>query len=232
LRRIETSPNRRRGWVWISLGLLAVGLCLSWLALPVGEWTGMLQRRMLDLGICGVLIFAAVFVAATLVLAPDWPLAIAAGMVYGFGAVPLVLVAAIAAASLAFLAARYLGRHRVRALLATNRKFAAVDNAVTEQGWKIVALLRLSPLVPFNVQNYLFGITEIPFLHYFAASCAGTIPGTVLFVSIGAFGNVSGGPLEWAFLGVGLAATAIVPLLVTRKATQKLAEAGVNDRAP
>ena len=192
----------------------------------------MFQRWILGLGVWGVVIFAAVFVAATLVLAPDWPLAVAAGMVYGLWAVPIVLAAAIVAASLAFLAARYLVRHRVCAALAANRKFAAVDNAVTEEGWKIVVLLRLSPLVPFNLQNYLFGITDIPFAHYFAATCAGIIPGTVLFVYLGALGNTSGGPLEWLFFLVGLLATAIVALLVTRKAKEKLAEAGVDNPTP
>jgi uncharacterized membrane protein YdjX (TVP38/TMEM64 family) len=171
-----------------------------------------------------------VFIAATLVLAPDWPLAVAAGMVYWLWAVPLVLAAAIVAASVDFLAARYVLRHRVRAVLAASRKFAAVDNAVTEEGWKIVVLLRFRPLVPFNVQNYLFGITDIPFPHYFAATCAGIIPGTVLFIDLGALGNASGGPFEWAFFGVGIAATVTVVVLVTQKAKAKLAETGIDNR--
>jgi len=230
LRPTDPGRDRRRAWIWIGLGVLAVALCIGWLALPVGEWVGSFQRWILGLGVWGVAIFAGVFIAATLVLAPDWPLAVAAGMVYGLWAVPLVLAAAIVAASLAFLAARYLARHRVRAMLATSRRFAAVDNAVTEEGWKIVVLLRLSPLVPFNVQNYLFGITDIPFPHYFAATCAGIVPGTALFVYLGALGNNSGGPLEWVFFGIGLAATVTVVVLVTRKAKEKLAEAGVDDR--
>ena len=212
--------------------MLAVALCIGWLALPVGEWAGTSQRWMLGLGIWGVAIFAGVFIVATLVLAPDWPLAVAAGMVYGLWAVPVVLAAAIVAASLAFLVARYVARHRIRAMLATSRKFAAVDNAVTEEGWKIVVLLRLSPLVPFNVQNYLFGITDIPLPHYLAATFVGIIPGTVVFVYLGALGNTSGGPLEWAFFGVGLVATVTVVLLVTRKAKEKLAGAGIADRTP
>ena len=228
-RPTDLSRDRRRAWIWIGLGVLAVALCIGWLALPVGEWVGSFQRWILGLGVWGVAIFAGVFIAATLVLAPDWPLAIAAGMVYGLWAIPLVLAAAIVAATLAFLAARYLVRHRVRAMLATSRRFSAVDNAVTEEGWKIVVLLRLSPLVPFNVQNYLFGITDIPFPHYFAATCVGITPGTVLFVFLGALGNASGGPLEWIFFGVGLVATVTVAVLVTRKAKEKLAAAGVED---
>jgi uncharacterized membrane protein YdjX (TVP38/TMEM64 family) len=228
----DLSRDRRRAWIWLGLGGLAVALSIGSLALPIGEWAGSFQRWLLGLGIWGVAIFAAVFIAATLVLAPDWPLAVAAGMVYGLWAVPVVLAAAVVAASFAFLVARYVARPRVRAMLATNRKFAAVDNAVTEEGWKIVILLRLSPLVPFNLQNYLFGITDIPFPHYFAATCAGIIPGTTLFVYLGALGNTSGGPLEWVLFGVGLLATVTVAVLVARKAKGKLAEAGIADRTP
>jgi uncharacterized membrane protein YdjX (TVP38/TMEM64 family) len=237
LRRFVSNRDRPRAWIRIAFGVVAAALCLGWLVLPVGEWITAFQRSVLGLGAAGVAIFAGVFIAATLLLAPDWPLAIAAGMVYGLWAVLLILAAAIVAASLAFLVARYLLRQRVRAILTANRRFAAVDNAVTEEGWKIVVLLRLSPLVPFNVQNYLFGITDIPFRHYFAATSAGIVPGTVLFVYLGALGNASGGPLELGFFGLGLAATAVVVILVTRKVKAKLAESGLaelglNNRGP
>jgi uncharacterized membrane protein YdjX (TVP38/TMEM64 family) len=232
LRRFLSNRDRPRAWIWIAFGVAAAALCLGWLVLPVGEWVTASQRSVLGLGAAGVAIFAGVFIVATLLLAPDWPLAIAAGMVYGLWAVPLILAAATVAASLAFLVARYLARQRVRAIIAANRKFGAVDDAVTEEGWKIVVLLRLSPLVPFNVQNYLFGITDIPFRHYFAATCAGIVPGTVLFVYLGALGNASGRPLEWGFLGLGLVASAVVVILVTRRVKAKLAESGLDDRGP
>ena len=230
LQRVENKPDRARFWIGLGLGVLAVILCLGWLMFPVGEWVVAFQGSLLGLGATGVAIFVGLFIAATLVLAPDWPLAIAAGMVYGFWAVPLIFAAAIVAASLAFLVARYLLRRRIRAVLTTSRKFAAVDNAVTEEGWRIVVLLRLSPLVPFNVQNYLFGITDIPFRHYFAATCAGIVPGTMLFVYIGALGNASAGPVEWMFSGVGLLATVLAVILVMRKARAKLAERGLDNR--
>jgi uncharacterized membrane protein YdjX (TVP38/TMEM64 family) len=98
--------------------LFAAALCIGWLVLPLGEWAAALERWMLGLGIGGVAIFAAIFIAATLVLAPDWPLAIAAGMVYGIWALPVVVAAAAIAASLAFLISRYLLRRRVWKLLA------------------------------------------------------------------------------------------------------------------
>jgi uncharacterized membrane protein YdjX (TVP38/TMEM64 family) len=225
---LVAGPIRRQLWAWVALGVAVALLGVGWLWLPVGEWVEQFQRWILGLGFRGVVIFAGAFIVATLVLAPDWPLAVAAGMVYGLWAIPLVLTVAIVAASLAFLAARHLARRRVRAMLSTRPKFAAIDRAVAAEGWKIVLLLRLSPLVPFNVQNYLYGITAIPFLHYVAASFFGIVPGTALFVYLGALGTTSGGPLQWIFSGLGLLATAAVVVIVTRKARAQLAEIGVS----
>ena len=110
-------------------------------------------------------------------------------------------------------------------------------DAVAEEGWKIVAMLRLNPLVPFNLQNHLFGVTAIPFRHFVAATSAGIIPGTVLtFTGRARQGcgerrrrrrNVSRG-----FFGTGLLATVVVVVLVTRKAMAKLKAAGLDDRNP
>src|SRR5262249_10658704 len=93
-------PAQGRRWIWVGIGGLAAALFLAWLMLPLGTWVADFERWMLGLGIWGVAIFAAVFIAATLVLAPDWPLAIAAGMVYGIWAFPVIVAAATIAASL------------------------------------------------------------------------------------------------------------------------------------
>lgn len=222
-------------WVWIGLGVLLVGLCVGWLLLPLGDWLEALHHWILGLGLWGAVIFAVIFIAATLVLAPDWPLAIVAGWIYGVWAVAVVLAAAMIAASLAFLAARHLLRDKVRDVLAKERRFAAVDKAVAEEGWKIVALLRLSPLVPFNLQNYLFGITAISFPGYVAATFAGIIPGTALYVYLGALGGAAGSsgmPFKLALFGIGLLATAAVVVLIARKARRRLAEVGLDDEKP
>jgi uncharacterized membrane protein YdjX (TVP38/TMEM64 family) len=229
---LATATFEHRLWVGIGLAVVLAGLCIGWLLLPLGEWADALQRWIVGLGWPGAAMFALVFVAATLALAPDWPLAILAGWMFGVWALPLVLVAAILAASLAFLAARYLVRDRVRRALFKRPRFAAVDQAVAEEGGKIVILLRLSPLVPFNLQNYLFGATAIPFPHYLAATGAGIIPGTALYVYLGALGRAaesSGMPLKLALFSVGLLATAAVAALIARKARKLVAEVGLDD---
>jgi uncharacterized membrane protein YdjX (TVP38/TMEM64 family) len=231
---IETSSSRRPPWTWIALGLLLVAVSVGWFFVPRSQWLDAFQRWITGLGIWGVALFTLIYVLATISLAPEWPLTIAAGLVYGARGFPVVLIAATIAASLAFLIARHLARDRVQPILERSRIFAAIDDAVAEEGWKIVALLRLSPAVPFNLQNYLFGVTAVPFLHFVAATFAGIIPGTVLYVYLGVIGKAagskgsSGGPLKWAWFSAGLLATVVVVVLVTRKAITKLKEAGVD----
>lgn len=219
-------------WKWIGLGIVILVIFVSWFLLPVNEWLQSFNEWVKGLGTLGIVIFAAVYILATVILAPGSPFTIAGGLAFGGWGFPLVLVSATIGASLAFLVARYLVRDRVDKALQDRPTFKAVEKAVTSEGWKIAMLLRLSPVVPFNLQNYFFGVTGIPFWHYVAATFMGIIPGTALYVYVGAIGQAagsggSGGTLKWIFFGGGLVATIIVAILVTKKAKAKLKEFGV-----
>src|SRR5207248_10295897 len=108
---------------------------------------------------------------------------------------------------------------------------AALDRAGAEEGWKIVGLLRLSPLVPFKLKSYAFGATGIPFMHFVAATFFGIITGTALYIYLGVLGAAAGeaGPLKWVFFALGLVATIAVTALIARKAKQKLRKAGLGN---
>jgi uncharacterized membrane protein YdjX (TVP38/TMEM64 family) len=233
--RVERKPA---WWTLIFLAVVLIAAGASWLLLPLREWLGLFERWITGLGAWGVALFALIYILATISLAPEWPLTIAAGLLYGAWGFPITLVTATSAASLAFLIARHFGRDKVRSLLERRRIFSAIDDAVAEEGWKVVALLRLSPAVPFNLQNYLFGVTAVSFHHFVGATFAGIIPGTVLYVYLGilgraaASGAASGGPLKWLFFGIGLLATLVFVILVTRKALAKLKRIGIDDRNP
>ena len=82
----------------------------------------------------------------------------------------------------AFLIARYLARDWVYSKARTHRRFSAVDRAIVRESWKIVGLLRLSPVIPFSVSNYLYGLTSVPFWSYLLATWIGTMPGTLMYV--------------------------------------------------
>ena len=124
------------------------------------------------------------------------------------------------------------------AKLGADPRFAAIDREISRSGALIVALLRLSPAVPFGLQNYLYGLTGIGFRTYLLTSWIAMLPGTVMYVYLGYLGraglDAAGGsgrtrtPLEWALLAVGLAATVAVTLLVTRLARRALQQASLN----
>jgi uncharacterized membrane protein YdjX (TVP38/TMEM64 family) len=222
----EKPSSRAR---WIVLALVIAALVVATRLLPVAEWLRAFQSWVAHQGVWGGVVYGAVYVLAVLLFVPGSVLTIGAGLVFGlrWGTV-IVSIASTIAAALAFLIARYVARGRVEALAKRNEKFRAIDQAVREQGWKVVALLRLSPLVPFSVSNYLYGLTPVSFGPYVLASWIAMLPATVLYVWLGAAGGAAAGaergrsPLEWALLAAGLAATAVVTVLISRAARRQL----------
>lgn len=191
------------------------------------------------LGVLGPVVFILGYAAATVAFIPGSVLTLAAGAIFGVAKGTIfTLIGATLGASLAFLVARYLARGAIERRIGGNPRFSAIDRAVGREGFKIVALLRLSPIFPFNLLNYSLGLTKVRFLHYFAASAA-MLPGTLLYVYYGAAagslasavgGKTEKGPGDWAVLGLGLLATVVVTTYVTRLAGKALRqEIGTED---
>jgi len=216
-----------RWWRWAVGGFLVLALCLGWFLLPLREWIEALQSWLLGLGLTGVLIFALILIVVTFLPVPDWPLPIAAGYVYGFWAFPVTYTSIAFASVLAFLGARYLLRDKFQSLLNRRPKYRKLDRAVADDGWQVVVLMRLSPIVPFNLQNYALGVTAIPFLQYLTATLVGIAPGIAIYVYFGIFGKGLGnGPsvFDWMLFGLGVLATIALAILVIRKTKTKFAE--------
>lgn len=222
-------------WIKPLLILLAlVVLVLGIRQLPLNDWLTAFNRQVAEWGWWGVVVFTVVYALAAVAFIPGSVLTLGAGFAFGIGiGMVAVSIASTTAAALSFLITRYVARDKVRKTLAEKENFAAIDRAVSERGWKIVGLLRLSPIFPFTGLNYLLGLTGIKFGHYVAASWAGMLPGTLLYVYIGSFGRTSleaaaeDGPADvWrtVMLGVGLAATFAVTWYVTRVATKAVKE--------
>lgn len=185
------------------------------------------------LGPAGAAVFVVVYVVACVFFIPGSILTLGAGVVFGVvkGSV-LVSVASTLGATAAFLVGRYLARGWVARKIEGNAKFKAVDEAVAREGWKIVGLTRLSPVFPFNLLNYAYGLTRVSLRDYFFASWIGMLPGTVMYVYLGSLagdlarlgaGEHTRSAGEWALYGVGLAATVAVTVYVTRIARAALA---------
>lgn len=184
------------------------------------------------LGVSGWLFFILLYAFACVAFLPVAALTLGAGAVYGVGVgFGLVWAGATLGACASFLIGRHWMRTWVEKRIAHRPLFAAIDAAVSVEGWRIVFLTRLTPLFPFALQNYAYGLTRVRFREYTIASFLGMAPGTLLFVYIGAAAAeaVKAGangrtrtPAEWAFYGVGLLATVAAVTMVGRMAKQAL----------
>jgi len=188
-----------------------------------------------SLGVWGPVVFIAGYVVAAVAFVPGSVLTLAAGAIFGLGkGVVIVFIAAVLGSTAAFLVSRYVARGAIERRLAGNAHFAAIDQAVGTQGRKIVFLLRLSPVFPFNLLNYGLGLTKVHFSDFLAAS-VGMLPGTLLYVYYGKLaGDVAtlagGAAVEkgsgyYAVLILGLVATVVVATIVTRIARRALRDA-------
>jgi uncharacterized membrane protein YdjX (TVP38/TMEM64 family) len=185
------------------------------------------------LGPWGPALFVVLYVLATVLLLPAVALTLGAGALFGVvAAFVLVTVGATLGAVAAFLVGRYLARGWVSRRIAGSAPLGALDEAVAREGWKIVALTRLSPAFPFVLLNYAFGLTRVPLRHYAPATLVGMMPGIALYAYLGSLaGDVAvaaaGGrvrtPWEWALYAIGFLATAAVTVYVTRLARTTLA---------
>ena len=185
-----------------------------------------------SLGAIGGIVFIGIYIIATLAFLPAALLTLGAGVIFGviWGSL-YVFIGATLGAIAAFLGGRYLAQGWVKEKISSYKKFAIIDKAVSKEGLKIVLLVRLSPLFPFNLLNYAFGITSVSFQDYLIGS-VGMIPGTIMYVYFGSLvgdialigsknqpGNII---LHWVIQIMGLIATIAVTVYVTKIAKKAL----------
>lgn len=200
--------------------------------LPVESWLRGLEGRLEGLGPLGPAVYAVLYALGVVLFLPGSLLTMGAGLLFGVGVgFAAASTGSVAGAALAFLLARYGLRPQVEAWARRSPRFAAIDEAVGANGWKMVALTRLSPLFPFNTLNFAYGATRVGFVSYVVASWVAMIPGTLLYTWLGSLGRVGAEALDGSAAGgyrvalnlVGLAATAMVTVFATRTARAALA---------
>jgi uncharacterized membrane protein YdjX (TVP38/TMEM64 family) len=199
---------------------------------PAAPWTADLFGWLREAGLLGVLVYAAVFTVAAICLVPGSIMTVGAGVAYGlvWGTIVASSASAVAATA-AFLVARTVARRRVARWATSNPRVAALDAAIGDDGLKLVILIRLSPLIPFNVLNYALGLTRVRLRDYALGSFLGMLPVTVLYVYVGSLagqlaslarGTAQGGPLRHVVSALGLVATIAATVYVTRLARRAL----------
>lgn len=217
-----------------SILAILIGLLLIAMTLPVGAGVSWLESVVRDLGVIGPLVFGAAYVIGALLFIPGLALTVAAGALFGlFWGLVTVSIASTTTGALAFLIARHLARDAVNEQARKYRKFEAVDRAIGQGGGRIVLMLRLVPVFPFSIGNYLLGLTRVRFWPYVLASWIGMLPGTFVYVYFGHVGRMGiqaaaeggeggGGPLQWTLLAIGGLAAIAVTVYITKLARRAL----------
>ena len=212
--------------------LVACGVLMALVLLPIKQYLEWFLSWVQDLGPWGPVIVGAAYVPACILFIPGSLLTLGAGFLFGVvkGTIAVSL-GSVAGASAAFWLGRTLLRQFIEEKVAQNPKFRAIDQAVAQQGAKIVLLTRLSPAFPFNLLNYAFGLTNIRFRDYLWASWIGMLPGTILYIYLGSLaksltdlvqGKLETSYAQQALFVVGLIATVAVTVFVTRIARRAL----------
>ena len=213
-------------WFWGCLILIGIILCQ--IQFNLIQTIPKIIQWIESLGIIGMSLFVLVYILACIFLIPGSPLTVGAGAVFGFWT-GLILgsVGSTLGAVAAFLISRYLARGFIEKKIDKSHKFSAMDMAIKREGWKIIFLARLSPIIPFFLLNYALGLTKIRLRTYIISSWAGMIPGTVLYTYIGSLGKTilttENSLADWVILGVGLIATVSVTLIISKIAKRSLA---------
>ena len=230
----ELMKGRRGTALVVGAGVILM-LAVAWYVLPLGEWLLGFTQWIRGLGAMGWVVFTAFFVLAVMAVVPASILYLAAGLLYDIGGgFALSFAAATLGSALCFLIARYGARERVKQMVQQRAEFEAVDDAVRDEGWKVVLLLRLAPLVPGNTQGWLFGITDVPFWQFILPTMVGIVPWALLFVGLGKAGGVAFangesalGPWQWALMGAGVVVLGVIVWLVGRRARTRLERMGI-----
>ncbi len=219
--------SRGGGW-WRPVALLIFLVMVIVLArmFGVGERLGDLRDWISGLGAWGPVVFVPIYAVAVVAALPGSAFTVVAGALFGsvLGVI-VVINAATLGASLAFLISRYFARDAIARWLANNERFRRLDQLTEEHGAIIVALTRLVPILPFNLLNYGFGLTRVPFWTYVCWSWLCMLPGTVLYV-VGADALTQGiaqGEVPWGLIGA-MGGVGVLLAILIRYARRRLQE--------
>ncbi len=227
------SPPTHRAFLRWGLALLAVLVAIAaWRLIEVRVWINTALDWIEGLGYWGPFLYILLYMVFTVCLVPGSAMTIGAGAAFGpFEGTILGSIAATMGAASAFLISRYCARDWIQRRLHGRPMYTAIDEAVARDGWKIVLLTRLSPVFPFTLLNYAFGLTHVSLRDYVVASWLGMVPGTAMYAYFGSLARASAESrerttLEWILYLFGLVATIAVTVSVTRLARNALARGG------
>jgi uncharacterized membrane protein YdjX (TVP38/TMEM64 family) len=232
----QRSRSQWEGLLRLRISIIVLGVALAAAAaygLPLGQWVTDLAQGARATGSLGVGLFFVAYVASTVAGLPGSILTLALGFAYGpFWGLVIASPASVTGATCAFFLGRTLLRDWAAKKAAGSARARAIEAAVEREGLKLVLLLRLSPVVPFNLLNYMLSVTSVRLSTYVLASAVGMLPGTALYVYLGSLAPAAaelssvaqtGGSARTALYIIGLLATVAVVVVGTRAARGGLA---------
>ncbi len=215
-------------WRPVLLLVAVIAIIVVSSRLGVGQKLGALREWIGSLGLLGPLVFLVIYAGATVAALPGSALSILAGALFGpvLGVVTVIFAATLGA-SLAFLISRYFARASMERWLEGNAGFRRLDELTERHGDIMVAITRLVPLFPFNLLNYGFGLTKVPFRTYVLWSFVCMLPGTILYVvgSAAVAEALREGRVPWVMVAVVVMILGIIAVL-TRQARGRLRDEG------
>ncbi len=218
--RVEPAAGKgAKTTLWRPIVLLGGLVTLIVLArvFNLGQYLGSLREWIENLGPMGPVVFILIYAVAVVAAIPASLLTVAAGALFGSAlGIAVVSLASTLGAALAFLVARYFARDSISAWLNGKKTFRRLDEMTETHGATIVALTRLVPIFPFNLLNYGFGLTRVPFWTYVFWSWLCMLPGTFVFV-LGADAvtrAITGGEVPWILIIAIVMAIVILGFLV------------------
>jgi uncharacterized membrane protein YdjX (TVP38/TMEM64 family) len=217
----------KRYWPLGMAGALVLLLLAAWAVIPADEWIETIGQKVASLGWAAPFIYVLLYIAGTVVLAPSPLMSIAAGVAFGWWGFPLAVLGATGGAVASFLISRHFFDNDLEDWLTERRVFRAALRAVNEEGWKMQILLRLSPIVPFGLLNYLMGLTKTSLTTYVWSTAIGILPGSFVDIYIGVIGQNLADGAQIAYLVAGAIITVICATFLTLKARACLQDAGV-----
>lgn len=218
-------------WLW---PLLLAGLAFGMWLLPWSDWIPALRGWVEGHGALGILAFLVVYIAVVILPLPAAAMSVLGGLAFGWWGYPLAMAGSVLGSIPPYL----IGRVWLREALlrrVSGRRLIAADRAIGRNGFAFVALLRLTPILPFTAQNWLLGLTAVRFRTYLLATILGLAPGTFAMVWIGEMGGLASAGSNRAQLwiaGAGLVAFGGLVVWLARIATVEMRRAGFHDPDP
>lgn len=223
-----------KAWhLWLWPVLLVVIAFAMWL-LPWGEWVPILRDWVKSHGTLGVFVFVATYVVVVILPLPAAAMSVVGGLAFGWWGYPLSMLGSLLGAIPPYL----IGRHWLRGPLMRRidgPRVRAADRAIAQNGLMFVALLRLTPILPFTAQNWLLGLTGVRLGTYLLATVAGLAPGTLAMVWVGEMGGlatIGSSRAQFVLGGGGLLAFGALVIWLGRVATREMRRAGFHDTGP